>query len=243
MRVAAAHQPPRLSKMEPIARPGRLTVVGVIAIVGGMPSRMTRDLVERTLHRDNVGRWLPIAVFAAVAIVLGIALGSPPGPVSGNDPSPTPSTAGPTRSRIERTWSEPAAYVYAFDSRCGERNLIGKFKVVVEGGVAISYQPLDERAASFPGGIDAIPTLGQLSARAEEASKDDKAVLTLETDPTDGHPSLINIDWLPNAIDDEECYQITHYASYPAAPDPSEGPVWTEPDSYVYVFDSQCGLR
>jgi hypothetical protein len=143
-------------------------------------------------------------------------------------------------------WTEPAAYVFTFVSSCGERNLIGEFDVVVEDGIAIGYQPVDERAASFAGGIEDIPTLGLLWARAMEASQDADAILTLETDATDGHPTLIDIDWRPNAIDDEECYRIRHYAAYNAAsasPNPSGAPTWIEPESYVYVFDSQCGLR
>ena len=136
--------------------------------------------------------------------------------------------------------------MFVFSSECGERNLIGTFEVTVEDGAVVTYQPMDERASAFPGSIDDLPTMGQLVGRAEEARLDAEAVLTLETDPADGHPTLIDIDWLPNAMDDEECYESagTRLMQRSArSPNPSAGPAWTEPDSYVYVFDAQCGRR
>ena len=197
--------------------------------------------------------WLPMGGVAAAAIVVGVVIGCSRSLVTGDDPSSTPiptaaptGSAQPSESVTPMAWTEPAAYVFTFVSSCGERSLIGEFDVVVEDGIAISYLPVGEPAALFPGGIDDIPTLGQLWARAQEAGQDAEAVLALETDAIDGHPTAIDIDWLPSAIDDEECYRITHYAAYPAAspsPNPSGVPAWTEPDAYVYVFNSMCGLR
>ena len=44
---------------------------------------------------------------------------------------------------------------------------------------------------------------------------DELSVIPLETDPSDGHPTLIHIDWIPGAIDDEECYRTLSYETYP----------------------------
>jgi hypothetical protein len=42
----------------------------------------------------------------------------------------------------------------------------------------------------------------------------------LVTDSVDGHPVEIFIDWAPEAIDDEECYEILRYEEL----DPEAGP-------------------
>jgi hypothetical protein len=109
------------------------------------------------------------------------------------------------------TWTEPAAYRYTFTSTCGERMLVGTFEVTVEDGSVTAFRPLDAPAEAFPGTASDLPTLGDLQRRAQEASANDEAIVDLETDPDDGHPTQIDIDWLPNAIDDEECYAITSY--------------------------------
>lgn len=33
--------------------------------------------------------------------------------------------------------------------------------------------------------------------------------VSLATDPTDGHPVTLEIDWVLAAIDDEECYAVS----------------------------------
>jgi hypothetical protein len=55
-----------------------------------------------------------------------------------------------------------------------------------------------------------------------EARDGGVADVSLVTDPADGHPLQVDIDWLPEAIDDEECYVISDYA--PAAASPSSQP-------------------
>ena len=234
-----------LESLAPQPAPGLLD--GAMAEVSTTAQRSGSRLWAFASYGTAWPRWLAIGGVAAAAMVVGILIGSSRGLVTGDDPSPTPtSSVGPTASPVSNVWVEPAAYVFVFSSECGERNLIGTFEVTVEDGAVVTYQPMDERASAFPGGIDDLPTMGQLVGRAEDARLDPEAVLTLETDPSDGHPTLIDIDWLPNAMDDEECYAISRYAPYAAVsapPNPSAGPAWTEPDSYVYVFDSQCGRR
>lgn len=229
-----------LAALAPPPAPGLLD--RAMTEVAATPQR--KQLLAIPVDRAGWSRWLLIGGVAAAAMVVGIVIGSSRSLVTGDDPSTTPiPSAGPTGSAQASgsappmAWTEPAAYVFTFVSSCGERNLIGEFDVVVEDGIAIGYQPADERAASFSGGIEDIPTLGLLWARAMEASQDADAILTLETDATDGHPTLIDIDWRPNAIDDEECYRITSYLAYPP------GLAWVEPESYTFTFNSECGLR
>lgn len=109
-------------------------------------------------------------------------------------------------------WTEPPAYRYTFTSTCGERMLVGTFEVTVEDGNVTDFRPLDQPAETFPGVAADLPTLGDLQRKAQEAAGNDEPTVNFETDPEDGHPTLVEIDWLPNAIDDEECYAITSYA-------------------------------
>ena len=229
-------------------------------------------------------RWLAIAWIAAVGIVVGMTIGSSP-MLTGADASHTPlSSVSPPTSSDPEGWTEPLFYTFAFVSDCGERNGLGTFEVAVEDGVATEFRPLDEVAERSNSTVDQMPTLGSLMRRVEEARQYEHsfpgrpgpsgpvpgpsaqpAIVTLETDPVDGHPTLIHIDWIPAAIDDEECYRILSYETDPtseptpmpsssapvstpsldpASPTPSAGQTfWIEPSSYVYAFDSQCGLR
>jgi hypothetical protein len=108
-------------------------------------------------------------------------------------------------------WTEPAAYRYTFTSTCGERMLVGTFEVTVEDGSVTGFRAQDPPADAFPGTAADLPTLGDIQRKAQEAAADDEAIVELERDLEDGHPTLVEIDWLPNAIDDEECYSITSY--------------------------------
>ncbi len=61
---------------------------------------------------------------------------------------------------------------------------------------------------SHPWSGTELPTLADLMNQVERARADGDAIVkAFEADPDDGHPTLIDIDWLPNAIDDEECYR------------------------------------
>ena len=125
---------------------------------------------------------------------------------------PNPSPAGPGASAQQAgSWTEPAAYRFTFRSTCGERTLVGAFEVTVEDRSVTAYRALDAAAEAFPGTASDLPTLGDLQRRAPEAEANDEAIVAVEADPDDGHPTSIEIDWIPNAIDDEECYEITNY--------------------------------
>jgi hypothetical protein len=226
-------------------------------------------------RRAPWSQWVAIAGVAAVAMVIGILIGSSrvgvgSGGVGSGGPNATPlGSSSVSPSVAPPDWTEASSYSFVFASTCGERNLLGTFKVTVEGGAAVAYRPLDEQASRFPGSFHDMPTLASLMALVEEARtyqsldptgrspaaepsgipgpSPQEAIVTLETDPVDGHPTYIHIDWVPNAIDEEECYRIEEYSpAVPVSPSPgsSEQPIaWTEPSAYTYVFDSQCGLR
>jgi hypothetical protein len=125
-------------------------------------------------------------------------------------------------------WTAPDKYEFDLKSSCGERDLIGRFHIVVEGRL-MSIKGLggrhessgDSRLDSRLG--EGHPTLDDLLAEAEEARRAGADVVEVKLDPTDGHPTQIDIDYNLNAIDDEACYSITHYND-----DPTPNPCGSE---------------
>lgn len=110
------------------------------------------------------------------------------------------------------TWTAPAKYAFTLTSECGERALIGRFRVTVRDDVA-QAEGLDDssRRALMLRMADLVPTLSELEDEAEIARRDGAEELTVERDPADGHATRITIDPRKNAIDDEACYTIEDY--------------------------------
>jgi len=108
-------------------------------------------------------------------------------------------------------WAEPPRYTYVLESTCGERALIGRYRITVENGQVVTAEGLDEPArrtvADSP--PDTIPTLAQLVTELNEARRTRAGVAELETDPATGHPTRITIDPELDAVDDESCYAIS----------------------------------
>ena len=155
------------------------------------------------------------AASLALMVLLGAcsAAGASPSDERTIEPPESQATASarsPSPSAVAE-WTEPAAYSFTLESRCGERNLVGQFFVEVEDGEVIAVEGLDgqgQTAASVvqPGDV---PTLGDLLALVAEARSDGADKVNLVTDPTDGHPVSVEIDWEAAAVDDEECYTVS----------------------------------
>jgi hypothetical protein len=120
-----------------------------------------------------------------------------------------PAPAGPT------AWTEPPDYKFTLMSSCGERALIGRFKVTVSQGHVTRMEGLDDaaRRAVMLRLAKLVPTLGELKAEADTARKEGADQVVVEVDPVDGHPTSIRIDPQANAIDDESCYDISDYSA------------------------------
>lgn len=110
-------------------------------------------------------------------------------------------------------WQPPADYEFVLESSCGERALIGTFGVVIEDGEVAEAEALDESAESLLTslGVERVPSLGELLDQASTAREEGADVVDVTTDPSDGHPTRIDIDWDTNAVDDEECYVVSDY--------------------------------
>jgi uncharacterized protein DUF6174 len=104
-------------------------------------------------------------------------------------------------------WQEPADYAYTLTSECGERGLIGTFRVTVTDGRVAAFEAVS-------GGTDVrrseVPTIGELLDEAERAREDGADSVEVE-EAADGRPTRIDIDYITNAIDDEACYGISRY--------------------------------
>lgn len=117
------------------------------------------------------------------------------------------------------TWEEPARYEFTLDSSCGERWLLGRFRVTVKDGEVAEVEGLDEQArgvVSDERGRESVQTLAQLLDEAAVARQEGADVVEVEMSD-DGHPRRIDVDWDEDAIDDEACYVVSDYSSEAAS--------------------------
>lgn len=98
----------------------------------------------------------------------------------------------------------PHSYRYVLESSCGERGFLGRYRVVVRDGVVASVKNLHDDYPYQPD-LAEVPTLAGLAEKAESAKP--QAVVDLLLDGS-GLPKSLEIDHIPNAIDDEECYEV-----------------------------------
>lgn len=96
------------------------------------------------------------------------------------------------------------AYRYDLTSTCGERSLLGRYRVWVSHGQVEDAQPL---GGTRLGGLRVhdFPTLLDLVAKVRDAPPG--ADVRVTTDGV-GLPETLSLDPIPAAIDDEECYGV-----------------------------------
>jgi hypothetical protein len=121
--------------------------------------------------------------------------------------------AGVASDPTTTTWTPPAKYGFVLDSQCGERALIGRFRVTVQDDKVVRTEGLDDsaRRALMLRLADLVPTLRQLETEAETARREGADVVEVERDSGDAHPTRIRIDTSRDAVDDETCYTIEEY--------------------------------
>jgi hypothetical protein len=135
-----------------------------------------------------------------------------PAAVPAAEPAAEPAAAVPAS---RGGWAEPPAYKFTLTSTCGERALIGRFRVTVASGAVTRTEGLDDaaRKALMLRLSKLVPTLGQLLDEAATARRDGADDVVVHVDPRDGHPTSIRIDPSRDAIDDESCYDISDYSA------------------------------
>jgi hypothetical protein len=151
--------------------------------------------------RTTASLALALAVLAAAGLT-----GCASGPAVDPDVAVSASTA----------WAAAGSDDYAFTltSSCGERLLLGTYRVTVTDGAISDVVGVDETGVRIVGeGHDLaaeIPTLSALQTRVLDTDADDVTEATF--DPTTGYPASVTFDPNPQGIDDEECYVVTDYA-------------------------------
>ena len=150
--------------------------------------------------------------FAGMALIAGCSVSDENGQADGD-------TSGAT-GLGEATWDAPDDYEFTLRSRCGNRNDLGVYEITVEDGEVTNVDaPHWERIGQERGSIgftseyagDA-PTLSELAAEADAADAAGADVVELSTDPADGRPTRLDIDWDEEAIDDEACFIVGDYS-------------------------------
>ncbi len=106
-----------------------------------------------------------------------------------------------------------ASYRYTLDSTCGENALAGRYRVTVVDGRVSEVDPLDEQGLSPDRLLEVVPTIATLVDRA--TGPDAGAVRTITFDPATGVLRTLELDPVPTAVDDEECFEITNYTPAP----------------------------
>jgi hypothetical protein len=113
-------------------------------------------------------------------------------------------SGGLARTRVDVS-TLPTSYSMVLHADCGERQLLGTFRLVVRDGRVVHAAPvrlvrrLGLRLSDFP-------TLAGLVHKAGHA--EEGADVDLRIDRS-GLPTSLRIDHDPRAMDDEECYYVT----------------------------------
>jgi hypothetical protein len=122
-----------------------------------------------------------------------------------------PGDVGELAGDASAAWSAwgVSSYEYTLTSACGERALHGEFRVSVVDGTVAAVAPLDQTATDtlswVPSAGEDVPTVPELLARIADAPGEVREA----TFDGDGIPTHVVFDPMPNAIDDEECYELT----------------------------------
>lgn len=120
-------------------------------------------------------------------------------------------SAPPTRAIEPAQAALPASYSFDLTSRCGERSLLGAYRVWVADDAVVRVEPRE--GTPRPADLADVPTIADLEAQIEDVGPD--AVVEVDR-ADDGRLRSVSIDHLPDAIDDEECYTVGEVQEEPA---------------------------
>lgn len=109
-----------------------------------------------------------------------------------------------TSTQTEAAPTLPKSYEFTLTSSCGERGLIGDYRVTVRDDQVTAVENLNDDYPYQPK-LTEVPTLQDIVDLAESAGPD--AVVEFVVDDT-GVPRSLSLDPIPNGIDDEECYEV-----------------------------------
>lgn len=132
---------------------------------------------------------------------------------AGSTPTASSGEAQQTPRRLPAVEPEalPSSYRYVLESSCGERTMLGRFRIEVRDDRVVAVRPVGDTSMKGFRRSD-LPTLSGLVELATSAEPE--AVVDLRLGPH-GTPVSLKIDHVPQAIDDEECYRVTRLHRLP----------------------------
>lgn len=150
------------------------------------------------------------AAFVTAACLWLTGCGDQAGPDLGG-----PASAAKASTEAEVSPTLPKSYAFTLTSSCGERGLIGDYRVTVRDEHVSGVENLNDDYPYEPT-LTEIPTLQDLVDLAESARPD--AVVAYVVDDR-GVPRSLSLDPVPNCIDDEECYEVSDLVTFASARD------------------------
>jgi hypothetical protein len=115
-------------------------------------------------------------------------------------------------SKVPSSWAEPSRYRFVLKAGCTLGFTEVPFAVTVANGRVERVEPLDQRARdAVKTSTYRVPTLGELLARARQASADGQELRTA-FEPVDGHPTEVTFNPSGAALDVADCSIISEYA-------------------------------
>ncbi len=135
---------------------------------------------------------------AVCGVLAGCGARTGPGPVEPAAPATT-STATDVATTL------PRSYAFTLTSSCGERGLLGDYRVHVRDDRVSGVENLNDDYPYEPTPTE-VPTLQDMVDLAESARPG--AVVDYVVDDA-GVPRSLSLDPVPHGIDDEECYEVT----------------------------------
>jgi Family of unknown function (DUF6174) len=148
------------------------------------------------------------------AVGLGLLVGCGDGGAGPGSGSGSPGVTSKLADAHDR-WEQAgvADYSYVLHADCGERTLIGRFRIAVQDDTVTAADGLDQsgRLLVRELGLDSVPTIDDLWDELLQAEADGADEANGDFDEALGYPTSITIDWERNAIDDEACYEISEF--------------------------------
>jgi hypothetical protein len=168
-----------------------------------------------------------IGVSAALVVVLAAGCGSITGAArEGGDASPG------------AQWDPPAHYAFDVAAGCGFRTgLIGTHRITVVRDEPVAIEPIEGSARVRLVDALTIPDIVQRARTARQAGADRVVVSRSSA----GVPTRVSIDYLRDAVDDEECYRISHVVTTPgsASATTQDSASGEEPPEPTYTWNDQ----
>lgn len=182
-----------------VSEPDRVVIRTDVEPVGGANDCQGNDAVSVEIALDES---LGMRELVDAACLHGEAVGTAacPGAVRWAPPE------GLERHGGVPDWQAPPAYSFTVQSSCGEQAFIGEYAVTVDQNEVVSVEVLRQGWADIT--VASVPSIADMLDLAREADSQGEAQVWVDAE---GMPRWLELDPMPNAVDDENCFLITQY--------------------------------